>query len=289
VNDSFSQSYLTLDDDSLHVTLSNQGRALNDGDPIPHWHQGIDLNLEMSVTFDPEVVRTQTQVGTDALYILVTATSDLTKRSQYYLIDADPSGQTWTDILLDGSLLGGQVVIRVSLCPSSSTKRFSKLAPQILNSIVESQFKLVLEGNGSRIQVETFEFDGSRNYPKSAYWRIETDFPENAESLDDYELNSSIWISVNSLKERELAEPVARTMLKTDFQVRILTECLSIPGSIEFAVSRKREASEKRSSLTEAIRTIVLAHFDQIEETAVQHSWRTRESEIRARIQGGSA
>lgn len=284
-----SQSYLTLEEESFTVTVSNQGRALNDGDSIPHWHQGVDLNLEMSIAFDAQDVRSQAQVSTDNLYILVTATSDLTKRSQYYFVNADPSGQTWTDIHLDGSLLGGQVILKASLCPSALTERFSPLSPEMLNPIVESQLKLILEGSGSRIQVETFEFDGSRNYPKTAYWRIEADFPEEAESLDEYELNSSIWISLNSLKERELAEPVARTMLKTEFQVRVLTEALLIPGSIEFSTNKSREEEQKRSSLSEAIRAIVTSHFDHTDEDAVRNSWQNRESEIRARIQGASA
>jgi len=280
-------SYLTLGEGSSSLSLHNQGAQLLAGDLIPHWHQGQDLSLEFVHRFSPEDVINHAKLDASGLMILVTATSTSTRRSQFYFFDADPSGETWGDLELDGSLLGGTVVVRADLCPDYETKRLSPLAADMLNPITSVEVPIRLEGSGGRVQVESFDFDGTRDYPKTAYWRIESSFPEDAQQLNDQELNSSIWVSINSLREAEMAEPVARALLKSEFQIRILTEALAIPGGITYSFGDF--ADGEMSSLVAAIRTVVSTHFDQHDEPAVALAWRTQESAIRSRIQGASA
>ncbi len=280
-------SFLTLSEGATSLSLHFQGRHLSDGDLIPHWHQGQDLEFEFVHRFKPEDVVSQAKLEAANLMLLVTATSSTTKRSQFYFFEADPSGETWGDVALDGSLMGGTVVFRVDLCPNFEPKKLSPLAGDMLNPISSVEMPIRLEGTGGRVQVESFDFDGTRDYPKAAYWRIETSFPEDAHQLNEQELNSSIWVSINALRETEIAEPVARALLKSEFQIRILTEALAIPGAISYSFAEFGEGES--SSLIQAIRTIVSTYFDQWDEPSVELAWRTQESAIRSRIQGASS
>jgi hypothetical protein len=280
-------SFLTLEESATSLSLHFQGKHLVDGDLIPHWHQGQDLEFEFVHRFNPEDVVDQAKLEATNLMLLVTATSSTTKRSQFYFFDVDPSGETWGDLNLDGSQMGGTIIVRADLCPNFESKKLSPLAADMLNPISSVEIPIRLEGSGSRVQVETFDFDGTRDYPKNAYWRIETSFPEDALQLNEQELNSSIWVSINALRETEIAEPVARALLKAEFQIRILTEALSIPGAITYSFSEFGEG--EASSLVQAIRTVVSTYFDQWDEHSVQLAWRTQESAIRSRVQGASS
>ena len=287
VSQSALPSFLTLREGATSFSLHFQGRHLSDGDLIPHWHQGQDLEFEFVHRFKPEDVVEQAKLEATNLMLLVTATSSATKRSQFYFFEADPSGETWGDLALDGSLMGGTVVVRADLCPDFESKKLSTLAGDMLNPISSVEIPVRLEGTGGRVQVESFDFDGTRDYPKAAYWRIETSFPEDAHQLNEQELNSSIWVSINALRETEIAEPVARALLKSEFQIRILTEALAIPGAISYSFTEFGE--DESSSLIQAIRTIVSTYFDQWDEPSVELAWRTHESAIRSRIQGASS
>lgn len=280
-------SFLTLREGGTSLSLHFQGKHLIDGDLIPHWHQGQDLEFEFVHRYKPEDVFDQAKLEASNLMILVTATSTTTKRSQFYIFEADPSGETWGDLKLDGSLMGGTLVVRADLCPDFETKKLSPLAADMLSPISSAEMPIRLEGSGGRVQVESFDFDGTRDYPKAAYWRVEASFPEDAPQLNEQELNSSIWVSINALRETEIAEPVARTMLKAEFQIRILTEALAIPGAITYSFSEFGEG--EASSLVQAIRTIVSTFFDQWDESSVELAWRTQESAVRSRIQGASS
>jgi hypothetical protein len=247
-------SFLTLREGATALSLHYQGKHLADGDLIPHWHQGQDLEFEFVHRFNPEDVVDEAKLEATNLMLLVTATSSTTKRSQFYFFDVDPSGETWGDLNLDGSLMGGIIVVRADLCPHFDTKKLSPMAADMLNPISSVEMPIRLEGSGSRVQVETFDFDGSKDYPKTAYWRIETSFPEDALQLNEQELNSSIWVSINALRETEIAEPAARTLLKAEFQIRILTEALAIQGAIAFCFAQFAEG--EACTLVLAILTI---------------------------------
>ena len=283
------QSYLTLEDESLSVTLSSLGNTFRNGDFYPHWHQGVDLEIELFCKIDPLKISSLVQVSTDELLILISAYSTQTRRTQFFYIDMEPSGETWMDITLVGSQLGGDIVFKVEICPSADTKSFSELAPRHLNSFAECEITIKLEGHASRVQVESFDFDGSIDYPKRAYWRIESNFPNDAESILDQELNSTIWISLNSLRERELQEQLGRSLLNAEFQVRLLTEALNVPGAVTAAKEEWNSTSEEKSSLVRAINSLVSRYFDDPEEEAVRLVWKKQESEIRARIQGATS
>lgn len=280
-------SFLTLKEGATSLSLQFQGKQLSEGDLVPHWHQGQDLELEFVHRYEPEEVVDQAKLEAKNLMLLVTATSSVTRRSQFYFFDADPSGETWGDLDLDGSLMGGTVLVRADLCPNFETKKLSPLAADMLSPISSVEIPIRLEGSGGRVQVESFDFDGTRDYPKAAYWRIETSFPEEANQLNEQELNSSIWVSINALRETEIAEPAVRALLKSEFQIRILTEALAIPGAISYSFTNFGEG--EASSLAQAVRTIVSINFDHWDEPFVALTWRTQESAIRARIQGASS
>ena len=280
-------SFLTLKEGATSLSLHFQGKHLSDGDLIPHWHQGQDLEFEFFHRYEPEEVVEQAKLEAKNLMLLVTATSSTTRRSQFYFFEADPSGETWGDLNLDGSLMGGTVLVRVDLCPHFETKKLSPLAADILSPISSVEIPIRLEGSGGRVQVESFDFDGSRDYPTAAYWRIETSFPEEANQLNEQELNSSIWVSINALRETEIAEPAVRALLKSEFQIRILTEALGIPGAISYSFTKFAEG--EASSLVQAVKTIVSNNFEQWDEPSVALTWRTQESAVRARIQGASS
>lgn len=278
-------SFLTLPPEALDVSIQYDGAPLYDGAEIKGWHQGMDLHLEIGIKFDQAAVIDLVGIKGKPL-LVISGYSSLTKTSQsefYEFVDSD----CWADFDLDGSKLGGELTIRVELFPMPNSKRLSELSPTSFNAFVAREIRLPLEGGGNRIQIESIPFSGSLSLPKTALWRIESEFPQDVAESVDYELNSALWVTINSLREPELNESIiGRQCLKADFIERLIEESLKLEGLVDRAIEGHTASPGTQGSLLDSVRSVFRSCFESSDEGSMRLEWETRRSDVSARIQG---
>ena len=179
---------------------------------FPEWDSATDLKLSRSVHLDYQRIWTSCSLATDdRVAVIAEWTSEGTSLRGTSAIEAigyGDGGDRTISLQVRGGELGQALLLRTRLIllPGKG-KSESRLAPRLPGSILwKDEFRVALEGKGSRFPMEPIDFDQLSGVPREASWHLSW-MPHEPE----LPLSATVRLCLNSRRESVIQAVGAQT------------------------------------------------------------------------------
>ncbi len=233
---------------------------------FPEWDSATDLKLSRSMHLDTQRIWTSCCLATDdRIAVAAEWTSEGTSLRGMSAVEAvgyGDGGDLTVALQAPGAELGQALLLktRLVLLPGKG-KAESRLAPRLPGSILwQDEFRVALEGEGSRFPMETIDFEHLNGVPRGASWHLSW-MPHEPE----LPLSAALRLYLNSRREQVIRAVVAP--LPSEAQQRVRRVILwdvgrrMVKGMLENPEFKGNKGGYAPGSLGQAATSLIEVHL----------------------------